>query len=123
MARGCVVVGHNVGFDIAFLTREAERAGAVWTPSFALDTGHLVAAMEPALERFDLDSLCRRFGVATGGRHTALGDALATAELFVRLIPLLRDRGVATLGDALRFSKRARSLRSQQKSAGWFLQG
>jgi DNA polymerase III subunit epsilon len=34
------------------------------------------------------------------GRHTALGDALATAEVLVRMMPMLRERGIVTLADA-----------------------
>jgi DNA polymerase-3 subunit epsilon len=48
--------------------------------------------------------VCARFGVEVIGRHTALGDALATAEVLVRMIPLLRERGIHTLGDARRAS-------------------
>jgi DNA polymerase-3 subunit epsilon len=39
------------------------------------------------------------------GRHTALGDALLTGEVFLRLLPLLGERGVRTLGQALEASR------------------
>jgi DNA polymerase-3 subunit epsilon len=46
------------------------------------------------------------------GRHSALGDALATAEVFVRLLALLRKRGVRTLGEALEACRGARPVSS-----------
>ena len=45
------------------------------------------------------------------GRHSALGDALTTAEIFVRLVPLLNRRGLVTLGAALDAVRRGLTLR------------
>ena len=115
----CVVIGHNIGFDLAVLAAESRRCGKSWSAPFSLDTGHLVAVLEPDLRTLDLDAVCRHFGVAIGGRHTALGDALSAAELFTRIVPLLEDQGVMTLGDALAFTSRARRTRSRQRSRGW----
>ncbi len=115
----CVVIGHNIGFDLAILTAESRRCGKSWSAPYSLDTGHLVAVLEPELRSLDLDAVCRHFGVAVGGRHTALGDALSAAELFTRVMPLLEDQGVVTLGDALTFAGRARRTRSEQRSLGW----
>jgi len=115
----CVVIGHNIGFDLAVLAAESRRCGKSWSAPFSLDTGHLVAVLEPDLKTLDLDSVCRHFDVAISGRHTALGDALSAAELFAHIVPLLEDRGVTTLGDALAFTRRARRTRSRQRSLGW----
>ena len=115
----CVVIGHNIGFDLAILAAESRRCSKSWSTPFSLDTGHLVAVLEPDLHSLDLDAVCRHFGVAVGGRHTALGDALSAAELFTRIVPLLEDRGVVTLGDAFAFAGRARRTRSEQRSLGW----
>ena len=115
----CVVIGHNIGFDLAVLAAESRRCGRSWSVPFSVDTGHLSAVLEPDLQTLDLDAVCRHFGVAISGRHTALGDALSAAELFIRIVPLLEDRGVATLGDALAFAAGARRTRSRQRSLGW----
>jgi DNA polymerase-3 subunit epsilon len=39
------------------------------------------------------------------GRHTALGDAMAAAEIFLKLLPLLAAMGISTLGEARRASQ------------------
>lgn len=41
------------------------------------------------------------FGVVVAGRHTALGDALIPGDLFLKMVPLLAERGVVTLGESL----------------------
>lgn len=123
LGRGCVALGHNIGFDLAICRAEAARAGRDWTPPPALDTAHLVSALEPDLTNLDLEIVAARLGVATVGRHTALGDALVAAEVFSRLLPLLADRGVTTLGEAWHFGRRARGLVAQQRAAGWIVPG
>ncbi len=116
---GAAIVGHHIGFDLGFLAAEGARSATRWTDLPALDTGHLCAVLEPGLASYGLDAVCRHFGVAASGRHTALGDALSTAEVFTRMIPLLQDRGILTLGDALAHARRARRLRSEERSLGW----
>ena len=79
----------------------------------------LLSALYPNEEKLGLDAICERFGVEIHGRHTALGDALVTAELWVRMIPLLLDAGVTTLAEARGFAGRATSVISRQSEAGW----
>lgn len=95
-----VLVAHHTGFDLGFLRPVAESAG-VDLESLTLDTMLLSAVLDPDPEaRHGLDFVCQRFGVEVFGRHTALGDALATAEVLVRMIPRLSERGIVTLAQA-----------------------
>lgn len=119
MIEGTVVVGHNIAFDLAILRREAQRTGVDWSTPPSLDTGPLMMALEPGTMGIGLDALAERFGVEIQGRHTALGDCLVTAEIFVRMIPRLQDHGVATLGQAVAFQGQAKTLLAQQRAAGW----
>jgi DNA polymerase III subunit epsilon len=61
--------------------------------------------LHPSLEDHRLEAIAERLGVQVIGRHTALGDALLEAEIFLRLLPLLGARGVVTLRQALEASR------------------
>ena len=65
-----------------------------------LDTLLLSAVAHPEQARHSLEAIAERLGVNVVGRHTALGDAMVTAEIFLRLVPLLAERGIHTLGAA-----------------------
>jgi DNA polymerase-3 subunit epsilon len=45
-------------------------------------------------------------GINPIGRHTALGDAIMTSEVFLRMIPLLAAQGIRTLGEARQASQK-----------------
>jgi DNA polymerase-3 subunit epsilon len=70
-----------------------------------LDTLLLSAIVHPSQDNHSLDTIAERLGVRVIGRHTALGDALVTGEVFLRLLPLLAERGIVTLGQALEASR------------------
>ena len=57
--------------------------------------------------------LAQRLGVQIVGRHTALGDAIVTAEVFLKLVPLLADKGIHTLGQAREAAQKSRFARVQ----------
>lgn len=121
MMTGAVVVGHSIGFDLAILEAECARHGIAWATPPALDTGLLFSALRPKETDFNLDRLAEQYGVEVEGRHTALGDALVTAEIWLALLPRLIERGVSTYGDARRFSAGASRMLVQQQKAGWVL--
>src|SRR5690606_599891 len=116
---GVVVIGHNIGFDLTMLAREASRIGETWHDPPSLDTALLAAALEPQATALELDDVAARLGVSVVGRHTALGDALAAAEVFTRMIPRLREQGIRTAGEASAFAARGHRLRRLQQAAGW----
>lgn len=96
-----VLVGHDIAFDLAFL-RPAEARAAATLPARVLDILLLSAVLHPAEgENHSLDALARRYGVPVLGRHTALGDALVTAEILVHMISELCAQGVTTYGEAV----------------------
>jgi DNA polymerase-3 subunit epsilon len=73
-----------------------------------LDTLVLSEVVHGRLPGHALDVTAQRLGVTVHARHSALGDALTTAETLVRLLELVRKRGVVTLGAALDLMRRPR---------------
>ena len=98
-ARDTVLVAHNAAFDMRFLQLAEASTGVVFDQP-VLDTLLLSALVHPNQESHRLEAIAERFGVTVIGRHTALGDAIVTAEVFLKLIPLLAAMGIETLAQA-----------------------
>lgn len=109
-AAGAVLVGHQVWFDLRFLGLATKRQGLPPLTDVhpVLDTLPLSEYVHGPLEGHGIEAVAARFGIPVRGRHSALGDALTTAEIFVRLVELLKKRGVVTLGQALEGVRRVR---------------
>ncbi len=78
---GRVVVGHNIAFDLRFLVSEFQLAERELGPVESLCTQGLAASYLPGPKR-TLEVCCAQAGVVNAHAHSALGDTLATAELF-----------------------------------------
>ena len=111
---GAVLVAHNAAFDMTFLRMKEAESGAVFDMP-VLDTLLVSAFLHPDIVDHDLDAIAARLGVRIEGRHTALGDAMATAAVFVALVGLLERRGTTTLDQLLRSSRMAMELRARAR--------
>ncbi len=116
---GRVVIGHALGFDLAVLKRECERAGLTWALPRALDTRLLAEMAAPDLADYSLDAVAAWLEINVRDRHSALGDAMAAAGIFVALVPKLRARGIRTLAEAERGCRALGNALDAQHGAGW----
>ncbi|WP_426147961.1 exonuclease domain-containing protein [Polaromonas sp. DSR2-3-2] len=98
-AQDTVLVAHNAAFDMKFLKLQEEHTGVAFHQP-VLDTLLLSAVVHPNQESHRLEAIAERFNITVLGRHTALGDAMVTAEVLLRLLPLLQGMGIHTLRQA-----------------------
>jgi DNA polymerase-3 subunit epsilon len=91
---GSVFVAHNAAFDWRFVSHEMDRATGMRLSGHRLCTVRLARRLLPELPSRALDQLALYFGVEIESRHRALDDALATAKVLLRMVGMLRDRGV-----------------------------
>jgi len=94
---GATLVGHNLGFDIGFLSYEAQLLGYSF-PIDGLDTIPLARRFLPGLRRFKLDLVAQYLDIYIANRHRALGDARVTAAIFGKLLERAHAEGIHTLG-------------------------
>lgn len=104
-AEDTILVAHNAAFDMRMLQLKESLTGVQFANP-VLDTMLLSAVVDPGRKSHDLEQIAERVGISIVGRHTALGDAIATGEIFLKLIPLLESQGITTLRQARTASRK-----------------
>jgi DNA polymerase-3 subunit epsilon len=89
----------------AFLQLKEKQSGVRFDQP-VLDTLLLSAVLQPNQSTHRLEAIAERLGVSVFGRHTALGDAMVTGEVFLKMLPLLAEMGITTLRQAREASQR-----------------
>ena len=100
-----VLVAHNAAFDMRMLQIKESDTGVIFHNP-VLDTLLLSAVIHPFQAAHSLEAISKRMGVSLQGRHTAIGDAMITGRLFLKMIPLLNAIGIFTLREALEASRK-----------------
>ncbi|WP_010677154.1 3'-5' exonuclease [Bacillus timonensis] len=95
------IVGHYVSFDMVALKSELRREKYGFGRMPTIDTLDLIGYLSPSYDMRDLHRYAQNFGTRIYERHTASGDALTTAYLFVELLHHFKSRGKQTWGDLL----------------------
>lgn len=93
-----VMVAHNADFDMSFIMENCDRLG-IPHDFTVVDTVGMARFLLPALNRFKLDTVAKAVGVSLEHHHRAVDDAACTAEIFVKFVQMLEDRGIYTVDE------------------------
>jgi DNA polymerase-3 subunit epsilon len=82
------IVGHHIAFDIKMINLALERMQLPKLKNRIEDTAHLYTKYKGVEYHppMTLDELCQSFQIILKDRHTALGDAFLTAQVYQRLV-------------------------------------
>ena len=116
-----ILVGHNINFDINFLKQNSKSSGLADRMKVikAIDTIYLTASLLPDLKNYELTNLCNFFEIKTDDqtRHSALGDCIITARLFLYLLNIAKSKGVKNISDLIGLCNRGQNLHHIIKNA------
>ncbi|MDE0537848.1 MAG: exonuclease domain-containing protein [Rhodospirillales bacterium] len=96
-----VLVAHNAAFDLTFLKLKEAETGARFD-HVVLDTLLISVFLDRDTDDHSLETIAKRHGVTIENRHSAVGDAVATAQIFAAMLERLEARGVSTLDQLIR---------------------
>jgi DNA polymerase-3 subunit alpha (Gram-positive type) len=95
---GLPVVAHNASFDTGFIKYSARQSGREFN-NMILDTLQFSRKLFPELNRHKLDVVAKHLGISLKNHHRAVDDAQATAEIFIKCIGYVTEKGAVTVSD------------------------
>lgn len=93
---GAVLVAHNASFDVSFIRKKAEDLQTE-TDFTVVDTVGMARMLLPGLNNYKLNTVAKALNVSLENHHRAVDDAGATAEIFLKFLPMLTNQGVVLL--------------------------
>ena len=109
-----ILVAHNAAFDMKFLKLKEEATGVAF-PNLVLDTLLISVFLDHESHNHTLDGIAQQMGITIEGRHTALGDAVATAKVFVKMLGRMEGRGITSLRRVVEASSKIEHVRKMQE--------
>ncbi len=97
-----VLVAHNAGFDVGFMEQNCKSLGLPSQFTY-LDTVALARVLLPTLAKYKLNIVAKALNISLENHHRAVDDAKATAEIFVKFVAMLKQRGITTLAEVNAF--------------------
>ncbi|CAN1592535.1 DnaQ DNA polymerase III, epsilon subunit and related 3'-5' exonucleases [Candidatus Pelagibacterales bacterium] len=114
-----VLVGHNLNFDIKFIIKSAPYTTIAHRVKniVTIDTIYLAAGIYPHFKSYELSFLCENLKIQTEDqtRHSALGDSVITARLFLHLLEEASKKNVTTIGGILHLCQQGKQIQILMK--------
>jgi len=95
---GSGLVAHNASFDVGFIDHNAKKLG-ISTDFTVIDTVSLSRLLLPELSRYRLNNVAKALKVSLENHHRAVDDAEATAEIFIKLCDMLKEKGISNVDE------------------------
>jgi DNA polymerase-3 subunit epsilon len=100
-----IIIAHHTKFDMTMINNALKRLKLGPIKSKQLDTNYIhkkVAVNDRNKKQYSLDDLCEIYNVKKHDRHTALGDALITAYIFIKLTYKYKKNNALNLTDLIK---------------------
>jgi DNA polymerase-3 subunit epsilon len=114
-----VLVGHNLNFDIKFIIKSAPYTTIAHRVKniVTIDTIYLAAGIYPHFNSYELSFLCETLKIQTEDqtRHSALGDSIITARLFLHLLEEASKKNITTIGGILHLCQQGKQIQILMK--------
>ena len=114
-----VLVGHNLKFDIKFIIRSAPYTTIAHRVKniVTIDTIYLAAGIYPHFKSYELSFLCENLKIQTDDqtRHSAIGDSVITARLFLHLLVEASKKDINTIGGILNLCQQGKQIQYLMK--------
>ena len=114
-----VLVGHNLNFDIKFIIKSAPYTTIAHRVKniVTIDTIYLAAGIYPHFKSYELSFLCENLKIQTEDqtRHSALGDSVITARLFLHLLEEASKKNINTIGGILHLCQQGKQIQILMK--------
>ena len=98
------LVAHNASFDVSFIEQNCRYQDI--QPDFtSVDTVAMARILLPTLSKYKLNVVANALHISLENHHRAVDDAGATAEIFVKFVEMLKDRGIYDLAKLNQFGE------------------
>ncbi|MDL2300728.1 PolC-type DNA polymerase III [Lachnospiraceae bacterium OttesenSCG-928-D06] len=106
--KGTILVAHNAGFDMSFMIENARRLNLPMDFTY-IDTVMISRMLLKSAAKHTLDAVAKKLGVTLNTHHRAVDDAEATAHIFKKFVPMLKEEGAFTLKEVNELGKTSES--------------